>query len=267
MLERRRFDIPEIDKMVERQMRNWELARSQRPNVPASQRSEVADFIAISREVGAGASEVASLLAARLNWPKFDKAILRAMAGDDATRHRVYESMDERDLEWWEEVYRSILEPDFVRNDYFRRLVKTTLSLARQGSAVFLGRGIDCMLPRDLGFRVRIVAPFNIRIERFAKRHNMSIEEARETVPEIDRERSEFVENHFHACVDDATRCDMTLNTEHFSPAQAADAVMLVRNVMKGRSQCGGEPKPTQTTSRPAGVRDSEGPSPCRSAG
>jgi len=187
MLERRKFDIPDIDKMVERQMRNWELARSQRLKVPTNRRPEVADFIAISREVGAGASEIALRIASRLNWPKFDKEILRAMAGDDATRHTVYESMDERDLEWWEEVYRSILEPDFVRNDYFRRLVKTTLSLARQGSAVFLGRGIDCMLPRDLGFRVRIVAPLDMRVERFAKRHNMSIEEARETVPEIDR--------------------------------------------------------------------------------
>ncbi len=260
MLERRKFDLPEIDKMVERQMRNWELARSQRLNVPASRRADVADFIAISREVGAGASEIASLLGERLNWPKFDKEMLRAMTGQDTTRHRVYESMDERDLEWWEEVCRSILEPDFVRNDYFRRLVKTTLSLARQGSAVFLGRGIDCMLPRDLGFRVRIVAPFDMRVERFAKRHNMSIEEARETVPEIDRERAEFVENHFHARVDDATRCDMTLSTEHFSPAQAADAIMLVRDVMKERPQSAGESKPAQTASKSVRVRASKVP-------
>lgn len=262
MLEPRKFDIPELDKMVERQMRNWERARSQRLHVPASRRPEVADFIVISREVGAGASEVASFLAGRLNWPKFDKEILRAMTGDDTTRHRVYESMDERDLEWWEEALRPILEPDFVRNDYFRRLVKTTLSLARQGSAVFLGRGIDFMLPPELGFRVRIVAPLAMRVERFATRHGMSIEKARKIVPRIDRERAEFVENHFHARVDDATRCDMTLKTEHFSPVQAADAIMLVRDVMKRRSQGGEESKPAQAAARPAGVGDSK-----RSAG
>jgi len=237
MLKPRGFDSREIARTVERQLRNWELARSQRLNLPTPQRQEVADFISISREVGAGASELASELAKRLNWPKFDKELLQAMTGDDATRHRVYQSMDERDLGWWEESLKPILEPDFVRNDYFRHLVKTVLSLARQGSAVFLGRGIDCMLPRDLGFRVRIVAPLKMRIERFAKRHNMSIEEARKIVPEIDRERAEFVANHFHVGVNDATRCDMTLNSEHFSPAQAADAIMSVRDIMKGRSQ------------------------------
>ena len=237
MLERRKFDVPNIDKIVERQMRNWEMARSQRLSVPAGQRTEVADFIAISRQVGAGASEIASLLAARLDWPKFDKEILRAMTGDDATRHRVYESMDERDLKWWEETFRSTLDPEFVKNDYFRRLVKTTLSLARQGSAVFLGRGVAFMLPREIGFRVRIVAPLDMRVERFARRHDLSVEQAREIVLRIDRERAEFVENHFHARADDGTRCDLTLNTERFPPAQATNAIMLVRDVMKGRSQ------------------------------
>lgn len=54
MLERRKSDIPEIGKMVERRIRNGELARSPRHGVRASQRCEVADFIAISREVAAG---------------------------------------------------------------------------------------------------------------------------------------------------------------------------------------------------------------------
>ncbi len=259
MLKRRGFDSPEINRTVERQLRNWELARSQRLRVPTQQRSEVADFISISREVGAGASELASELATRLNWPKFDKEILQEMTGDDATRHRVYQSMDERDLGWWEESLKPILEPDFVRNDYFRRLVKTALSLARQGSAVFLGRGIDCMLPHGLGFRVRIVSPLEMRVERFAKRHNISIEKASKIVPEIDRERAEFVANHFHARVDDATRCDLTLNTEHFSPTQATDAILLVRDIMKAAPRGDGEPKPTQTAPSIARVKKSNG--------
>lgn len=236
MSKRRKYDGPGIDKLVEKQMRHWELARSQRLTLPVDQRSEVADFIAISREIGAGAAEAASLIAARLNWPKIDREILQAMTGDDATRHKIYESMDERDLKWWEEFCRSILEPDFVRNDYFGRLVKTTLSLARQSSAVFLGRGIDIMLPRDLGFRVRLVAPFDTRVKRIAVRKGMSTEEARRDVQRIDRERAEFIENHFHVRDDDTARFDLTLSTEHLTPVQIADVILLVRDVMKGRS-------------------------------
>jgi cytidylate kinase len=70
-----------------------------------------------------------------------------------------------------------------------------------------------------------------------------SLEEARAEMKRIEQERARFVENHFHARVDDPTRCDMTLNTEHFSPAQVVDAIMLVRDVMKGSSQGFGEPQ------------------------
>lgn len=219
-----------IGRVVERQMRNWELARAQRQNVPASERDAVADFVAISREVGTGASEVAALIASRLEWPKFDNEILHAMTADDATRKHVYTSMDERDLAWWEEVVRPLVEPDFRRNDYFRRLVKTALSLARQGSAVFLGRGVDFMLPRELGFRARLVAPEEMRIERFARRHDVYTQEARRIVARVDRERAEFVAHHFHAEINDPTRCDLTLNMEHFTPQQAAEAILAARD-------------------------------------
>ena len=94
MLERRKFDSPGIEKLLERQMRNWEMRRAQRLGTDEPRRPEVEDFIAISREVGAGASEIARALASRLNWPWFDKEILQAMAGDDSIRHRIYQSLD-----------------------------------------------------------------------------------------------------------------------------------------------------------------------------
>lgn len=236
MLERRKFDSPEIEKAVDRQLRNWELRRTQRLQTDEPRRPEVEDFIAISRQVGAGASEIASALAARLKWPRFDKEILQAMAGDDATRHKIYKSLDEYDLGWWEEAFRSIMDPEFIRNDYFRRLVKTTLSLARQGSAVFVGRGADLMLPHNLGFRVRIVAPIAKRLQRFADRHSITLTQAGDIVTRIDRERAEFVRHHFRVDINDPTRCDLTLNMEHFSIEQAVEAIAAVRITMKGSS-------------------------------
>jgi len=233
MLERRKFDSPEIEKAVDRQLRNWEMQRTRRSHVDKPRRPEVEDFITVSREVGAGASEIAAALAARLKWPRFDKEILQAMAGDDVTRHKVYESLDEYDLSWWEEAFRSVTDPEFIRNDYFRRLVKTMLSLARQGSAVFVGRGADLMLPPNLGFRVRIVAPIAMRLQRFADRHGMTLNQAGEIVTRIDRERADFVRHHFRVDINDPTRCDLTLNMEHFSIDQAVEAILAVRTTMK----------------------------------
>ncbi len=234
MLERRKFDSPEIAKMVDRQLRNWEMRRTQRSLGDETLRQEVEDFITISRQVGAGASEISAALAARLKWPRLDKEILQAMAGDDATRHRIYESLDEQDLGWWEEAFRSVTDPEFSRNDYFRRLVKTTLSLARQGSAVFVGRGADLMLPLNLGFRVRIVAPIAMRLQRFADRHGITLKQAGDLVTRIDRERAEFVRQHFRVDINDPMRCDLTLNMEHFAIDQAVEAILAVRTAMKG---------------------------------
>ena len=234
MLERRRFVSPEIEKMVDRQLRNWEMRRTQRVRADEPRRPEVEDFITVCRQAGAGASGIAAALAARLNWPRFDKEILQAMAGDDATRHKIYQSLDERDLGWWEETVRSVTDPEFIRNDYFRRLVKTTLSLARQGSAIFVGRGVDLMLPRNVGFRVRIVAPIAMRLQRFADRHSMTLTQAGDIVTRVDRERAEFVRHHFRVDINDPTRCDLTFNMEHFSIDQAVEAIVAVRTMMKG---------------------------------
>ena len=92
------------------------------------------------------------------------------------------------------------------------------------------------MLPRNLGFRVRIVAPIAMRLQRFAARHDMTLTQAGQVVTGMDRERSEFIRHHFRVDIDDPTRCDLTLNTEHFSVDQAVEAIVAVRTAMKGRA-------------------------------
>ena len=121
---------PALSRLVEKQMRNWELARSQRISTPTPKQEEVEDFLCISRMVGVDDRQVAVLVGERLGWPVFDREILEAMAGDDDFRRQIYTSMDQRDLSWWEEALRSLMDRDFVRNDYFHRLCETLLSLA-----------------------------------------------------------------------------------------------------------------------------------------
>lgn len=216
----------ELSKAVERQMRNWELTRAQRIRVPPPQRKEVAEFVYISRTVGSGGRVVAAALAERLRWPLFDKEILQAMAGDDAVRGRLYESMDERDVGWFEETFSSLMSREFPRNDYFHRLCRTVLSIARQGSAVFLGRGVGLILPADRGYRVRLVAPLEFRIRRHAELQELDLQRARREVERIDKERAEFVRNQFHADPGDITRFDIAINFARHTPDQAVELIM-----------------------------------------
>jgi len=217
-----------MSQVVERQMRNWELAKNQRLQTP-SRRNEVEDFICVSRMVGAGGSDVAAMLGQRLGWPVFDRQILDVMAGDDQLRRQIYVSMDERDLTWFEDAMRTFTDTSFIKNDYFHQVTRTVLSLARQGRAVFLGRGANLILPRALGLRVRLVASVETRAKNFAERHALSLKRASAEVEKLEKERVKFVRHHFDADTNDSTRYDLTINVDHFPPARAVDLILGAR--------------------------------------
>ena len=220
---------PALAKIVERQIRNWELARQQRLSVPAPERKEVEDFITISRNVGAGGREVARLLGERLKWPLFDNEILTAMAGSDDLRRQVYASMDERDISWFEETLRSLMDSGFIKNDYFRRLSEAVLSIARQGRAVFLGRGTDQILPRTVGFRARLVAPIAMCVERYAQQRKLPMDKARAEVSRLEQERAHFIRHHFRVDADGPARHDLVINMERFTQQQAVELILSAR--------------------------------------
>jgi cytidylate kinase len=218
---------PEMERLVERQLRNWELARAQRFAKPRDPH-EVCAFVAISRQVGAGGSEIAHLLAERIKWPLFDKELLHAMAGDDQVRERLYERMDERDTTWIEQAMEWVLRGRFLPQDYFPDLVQCVLALARGSHAVFLGRAADLILPRNQGLRVRVVAPLDQRVRRFGEREHTDDERAREELARIDQERADFIQRHFHRDIDDPTRCDLMINSAHLSVAEAGELILAL---------------------------------------
>lgn len=223
---------PVVAKMVERQMRNLELIRSQRPPQP-SRGPAVQDFITVSRAVGSGGTEVARLLGERLGWPVFDRQILQEMAGDDGVRARLYASLDERDLSWVEEAMRAFLQAEFVKNDYFHRLAEAIMSIARQGHAVFVGRGADLALPRHLGLRVRLVAGHADCVRRYAEQHHLTTEAAEREITQIEREREEFVRSRFRVDPAQPDRYDVVLNLSRLTIPGAVDVVLAA---MKARA-------------------------------
>jgi hypothetical protein len=222
---------PGIDRIVERQMRNWELAQTRRGVVPLSGDRQVADFIAISRAVGLPGREVATLLSLKLGWPLFDREILQAMAGNDDCRRQLYESMDERDLNWLESLIEGMSGGRGVLDDYFNRLSETILSLAGKGHAIFLGRAADLILPQQVGLRVRIQAGRDFCVTSYAKSKQVSLERAARIIEEIEHERARFIRHHFGKEVNDPARCDIFLNMERFTVQQAADLILSALRV------------------------------------
>lgn len=220
---------PGMSKLVEKQLRNWEIARSQRPTDAKAEPVEVADFLALSRAVGAGGAagaDIAHAVGQKLGWPVFNKEILQAMAADDPTRERLYKSMDERDIGWVEESLRALMQGAFKKNDYFHRLTEAVLAIARQGPAVFRGRAADLILPRARGFRVRLTASREHCVKNYAEHHNCDAEQASTEIDRIGTERADFVRKHFGVEASQESRHDLTINLESFSAYQAVELII-----------------------------------------
>jgi len=226
----------ELSQLVEKQLRNWEIARTQKPQAPPRAKRPVADFITLSRSVGLQAYRVATMLHDKLGWPVFDKAILQAMAGDDEYRKRLYANMDGRDQGWLEGFVRGLTVGKYDKDDYFRRLTGTVLSIARQGHAIFVGRGTHLILPREVGLRTRLTAPREYCLESYAEQKKSPVEDVTREVKEIEEEREKFVQNHFHAGLTDQTQYDLIINMESFSTEEVVDMIMSAL-LIRGKSE------------------------------
>ena len=217
-----------IGHIVERQLRNWEIARSQKLDRPVEPRTQVVEhFVSVSRAVGLPGEQVAERLHERLGWPVFDREILHAMAGDDAHRERIYRVLDKHDENWLDEFVRSFCEDRFISGeDYFHRLTETVAALARAGHAIFLGRGTDLILPREVGLRVRLTAGREFCVGRFAKQNQVAPDVAADQVDEIERERARFLKSHYRADASDPNRHDLIINFETFDLDQTVELIM-----------------------------------------
>jgi len=225
-------------RVLERRLRNWEIQRDQQPARPADA-VKVHPYVALSRDAGSGAGEIAALLSAGLGWDVYDKKLLEHMAADDNVRRRVYGLMDEREENFLADILRPIaLGRDALRNDYFRRLRMAVATIVSRTSAIFLGRGAVLLLPPDAGLRVRIIAPRDVRIANFARRNNLDPAAAAAQVARIDQERKRFLESHFGPDADAPDRYDLTINTAGLS---AADAAEIIAVALKRKTSAIGE--------------------------
>jgi cytidylate kinase len=210
-------------------MRNWEIARRQHVEIDEGRpQTPVADFVAVSQAVGSAGGQVARQLAERLGWPLFDKEILQHMAGDDQVRTRLYEKMDERDTNWLESMLRNLLQGDYRKEDYLYRLGEAVLALARQGPAIFLGRGADLVLPRDRGLRVRFLAPHEDRVAAYAEQNQCDREAARTEIARAEREREEFFRRCFGQPKVNPTRFDLMINLGRMSHDEAVEVALAI---------------------------------------
>ncbi len=190
--------------------------------------------IALSREAGVRATCIAHEVGELLGWPVYDHELLERIAEEMGLSAKLLKEVDEKPARWILQRMETFLaNPRVNEPAYLEHLIGTLLSLSAHGHCVVVGRGSVHLLPPKTTLRVRLMAPRQHRIEAMAATLNLSQEEAARQVDRIDRERSDFVRQHFDKDPVNPHHFDVIVNAVRFSPRASAELIVEAAHRME----------------------------------
>jgi hypothetical protein len=180
----------------------------------------------VSREMGAGGGQIARRVSESLGWEVLDKGIVETLASQYGTPRVVLDAVDEKKVGWLADMFNGWIEGHgFSQLSYVHRLGHLFNMAATRGNIVIVGRGARFMLPRKAGLSVRIVAPFNFRVEQVILRKGLAAADAHKLVAKSDLDRQAFIKTYFHQQIANPHTHDLIVNVEQLVQE---DAVSLI---------------------------------------
>ena len=231
MKEQTRED-PKILAAAERQMQAWaktaEFAdQSISRKFHQAHAGQKKCFVTISREAGAGGSEIAAIAGKRLGWEVLDKNLLDRVAERFKLDRSMLNLVDETRSNWVYDVLGTWMDNKVIPHEtYVSQLSRIILALAHKSNIIFVGRGARFLLPREKVLAVRLVAPAEFRVNRLMQVFKLSEADAHKYMLEADNGRREFVHRFFHHDITDPHLYDLVINTEGLGMEGAAAEIV-----------------------------------------
>lgn len=177
-------------------------------------------IITISREMGTGAYGVAKELAKKLKYTLVDGPKLAACAAEYGLSLELLQAVDEKPPS-----YNTV--EDRARAASLNSIELILLDLARKGNVILYGRGGQDLL-QGCGnvLRLRFVADFEERVERFAEREWIDPDLAQELIRRSDHQRGGFIHFYFDRDWNDPLGYDLTFNTSRLSSGAIIDIIV-----------------------------------------
>jgi cytidylate kinase len=191
--------------------------------------------IALSCDAGTDGHAVAQAVGERLGWQVYDHELVERIAREMGVRTELVESLDRTRTNWLGELFQALFTGEAVSGTaYAHHLAQTLLALAAHGECVVVGHGGAQILPPTTTLRVRLVEPRDLRVAAVQRQSGRSREEAEQWVKQVDRERTAFVQEHFHKDPADPEQYDLQLNASRLSPTQCADLIVTALRHLQG---------------------------------
>jgi cytidylate kinase len=113
-----------------------------------------------------------------------------------------------------------------ARKAYHDAVQEIMHELAEEGNVVIVGRAGQVILRGKPGvLHIRVYAPFDLRVERIAQQHSVSVEVAHAQVLASDQARTRYLKRFYQARWDDPDLYDVMINTDHLNAEYAAQVV------------------------------------------
>ena len=187
------------------------------------------NIITITREYGAGGSEVARKLAEALGWELLDRELLHRAAEVEHVPDAELERLDEKALTMADHFR---LHPPHQK--YLHGLKTAVEAAAERGNVVLVGRGARHLLGERPGaLHLRLVAPQPWRARRISQAESWSVDESLLRCTEVDRARSRFARYFFGEKAVQPAEYDLVYNTER---VPLDDVAAVAAAIIRGTS-------------------------------
>jgi cytidylate kinase len=196
-------------------------------------------IVTISRQYGAGGSEVAARVAEALGWSLVDNELIEQVAARAGLSPDEVAEREERVPGFIERLGRTLAaaSPELfpppggtIEELTEQQLVRITESvvaeLAAQGRVVMVGRAAPAVLGDERALHVKLVAPVLFRVERTVKRLGVTPEQARKAIERVDAQRLRYHREYYHRDWADPLNYHMTLNTGRLGIGGAVGAIV-----------------------------------------
>lgn len=192
-------------------------------------------IITISREMGSGGQIIARNLADKLGYTLIDGEAILEVAAAYGLSPEAVEKADEKPPAFVESLD-TRLEIDM------HRIEQIILEYALKGNVIIYGRGgQDLLADVKSVFRTRIIAPFEVRVERWAEREWLDPDLSRRLVRKSDQQRAGFIKYYFDRDWNDPYDYDLIINTCKLSEETAVDLIcqgIKEANLAEHRDSC-----------------------------
>jgi hypothetical protein len=199
-------------------------------------------LITISREYGAGGSELGVLLGKELGWRVLDHELVQQLAARLRCEEREVVAMDEHAPSFLERLAavavvtapesRAHSTPWTTDPDCIAAAAREVLlEASRTLPLIVVGHGGNCLFRgRPDVLRVRVTAPFDLRVSRVAQRSKTVPAQASAEVRRKDTDRQQYLQRYYHSNLNDPCEYDLQINTGAVSIEAASRLVLaLVR--------------------------------------